>query len=84
MNSDERHKQFMLESNILHQSTNWAVDRAEYLNARCWNLTEEEAIYQGPEILKELDYFQERLRLEEKLLDAHMEKYKDLIADEEV
>jgi hypothetical protein len=82
MNSKARHKQFMLESNILHQSTNWAIDRAEYLNERCWNLTAEESIEQGPEMLEELNYFEQRLALEERLLDSHMEKYKDLITDE--
>ena len=81
MNRSKRHKQFMLESNILHH---WAIDRAEYLNERCWNLTEQQAIDQGPEMLKELNYFEGRLQLEEKLLDAHMEKYRDIITDEGV
>ena len=82
MNSNERHKQFMLESNILHQSVNWAIDRAGVLDEICWNLTEEEADEQGPKMLEELNYFEQRLKLEERLLDLHIKKNKDLIADE--
>jgi cytochrome c-type biogenesis protein CcmE len=80
---DKIHKQFMLESSIIHDSCKFATDNAIRVNEKYERMSPEDLYFYGPEILKELEYWENRCLLEERILTKHMEKYRDYIDENE-
>ena len=52
---DKIHKQFMLESSIIHDSCKFATDNAIKVNEKYERMSPEDLYFYGPEILKELE-----------------------------
>lgn len=79
-----RYEQFLLESKLIEESTNFATDHAMQLDNKYKRMTEEELMYEGPQLLLEMEYWEGRLRTEERILSEHVKKYREFILDEEI
>jgi len=79
-----RYKQFLLESKILEDSSVLATVNAHRINTIYENMSEEDMIFDGPQLLADMEYWEGRLRLEERILTAHVKKYKEFMFDDEI
>ena len=82
MNS-KRYTQFLLESQLIQESSELAVENANKLNEVYDNMSREDIMTEGQALAQKMDYWANRLKLEERILDAHVIKYRDLLFDEE-
>ena len=79
-----RYKQFLMESKVIEDSTVLATRNADRLNYKYESMSEEDLMFEGPQLLLDMEYWEGRLRLEDRILADHIEKYKDLIFDDEI
>jgi len=79
-----RYNQFLLESKILEDSSILATMNAHRLNTIYESLSEEELAFQAPKLLADMEYWEGRLMLEDRILTAHIKKYEDFMFDDEV
>ena len=67
-----RYNQFLLESKILEDSSMLATMNAHRLNTIYESLSEEELAFQAPQLLADMEYWEGRLMLEDRILTAHI------------
>ncbi len=77
-----RYEQFLLESDLIQDSTKLATKHATELNQRYLQMSVEDLVFEGPQLLLEMEYWEGRLAFEKRQLESHMEKYKDIINEE--
>jgi len=78
----QRHKQFMLESKMIEDSSELAVENAHRLNEEYLQMSAEEMALHGECLVNEMIYWECRLRLEDRIMRDHLKKYKDLIFED--
>ena len=79
-----RYKQFLLESRVIEDSSILATRNADRLNTKYENMSEEQLAFEGPQLLLDMEYWEGRLRLEDRILVEHIKKYKDFMFDDEL
>ena len=77
--NDQRYKQFVLESEMIERSSALAVEEAHFLNEMYVQMSDEEIIEYGEQLITKMQYWENRLLLEDRIMKRHLEKYKDLI-----
>ena len=77
-----RYEQFLFESDLLQESTLLATIHADKLNERYLEMSEEDLVFEGPQLLIEMEYWEGRLAFEKRQLESHMKKYEDIINEE--
>ena len=78
----QRYKQFVLESKMIERSSDFAIKNAGKLNEIYFNMSDDEIALNGDKLIQKMEYWEHRLLLEDRIMEKHMEKYIDLIDDE--
>lgn len=80
--NDQRYKQFVLECKMIERSSEFAIKNAGKLNEEYFNMSDDEIAYSGDQLIQQLTYWENRLLLEDRIMEKHIEKYRDLLDDE--
>tara|TARA_Y100000310_G_C20018591_1_gene506347 strand:- start:149 stop:403 length:255 start_codon:yes stop_codon:yes gene_type:complete len=72
---DKTRQQFLLESTMINKSCKFTTKNALLVNEKYEHMSPEDLQLDGPEILRELEYWEGRCKLEDRILARHMIKY---------
>tara|TARA_R110002020_G_scaffold115149_2_gene264840 strand:+ start:129 stop:344 length:216 start_codon:yes stop_codon:yes gene_type:complete len=67
---------------MIERSSEFAIKNAGKLNEEYFNMSDDEIAYSGDQLIQQLTYWENRLLLEDRIMEKHIEKYRDLLDDE--
>ena len=78
----KRYKQFLFESSMIQESSDFATYNAIRISDEYDLLTEDQIQTEGSRLLKEMEYWESRCLLEDRIICQHLDRWKEFIYEE--